>query len=132
LYTLALVSCVKRKSNHICAAEDLYQSVWFNKAKRYVTIYSDDWYILSAKYHLIHHLELVEPYDLTLYHMNKEELQEWRTIILRQLSALSFDNLLVLAGKRYAAYIKTNFTNVLTPLAGLGIGQQLSWLDKNV
>lgn len=61
LLDIALVSCIGQKRSQSCPAQDMYISPWFRKAKLYVEQRGYDWYILSAKYGLVHRDEVIAP-----------------------------------------------------------------------
>jgi hypothetical protein len=64
--TVYLVSCVKKKRDKACAAQDFYASNWFRKARRYVEKSGCVWFILSAKYGLVSPGDVISPYEQTL------------------------------------------------------------------
>lgn len=132
MYTIALLACTKLKRNVAAEAGNMYTSVWFSKAKQYALRHCDDWYILSAEYYLVHHSTVIQPYNKTLNSMTSRERSAWADVVSQQLAQLHFDNLLVLAGKRYATAVPFGRYDVVFPLAGLGIGQQLAWFDRNM
>ena len=52
---IAFIACTKSKVTYECPAEVMYsKSNLFTKAKEYALINDYDFYILSAKYHLLH------------------------------------------------------------------------------
>lgn len=63
--TICLVSCVGTKRATPTPAKDLYQSDWFTKARTYAKSIGS-WFILSAKYGVVHPDEVIEPYEMTL------------------------------------------------------------------
>lgn len=75
--TVFLVSCVATKGSSECAARDLYRSVWFKKARNHVESTGCKWFILSAKYGLVHPDQFIEPYDQTLNTMSVEARRDW-------------------------------------------------------
>ena len=62
---VALVSCVSEKRTVPSPARDLYISDWFTKAAHYAGQVADEWYILSARYELVHPVQVLEPYNAT-------------------------------------------------------------------
>lgn len=131
--TLHLVSCVGLKSPSAAPAQDLYRSPWFRKARAYVERQGGPWYILSAEYGLLDPLVVTPPYEKTLNTMPRSDRRAWAQKVLGQLDALpTFDMAVFLAGARYredllpALQLKGIACRV--PMAGLGIGEQLSWL----
>ncbi len=63
---IGLVACAKRKLDHKSRAEDLYASTLFSKAKEYAEKNYEEWFILSAKYHLVDPNQEIDPYDESL------------------------------------------------------------------
>jgi cytoplasmic iron level regulating protein YaaA (DUF328/UPF0246 family) len=134
---IALVSCVSKKTEEPNKASDLYISTWFKKCKKFVEKEYQDWYILSAKYGLIHHSDFIEPYDITLSQMSPTQRTLWGIEICNKLNDLypqkdiHFD---IYAGNLYRKYIINNLDkfgiNYCIPLIGLGIGQQLKELGR--
>lgn len=131
-----LLSCVSKKLDTKAAAEDLYVSDWFKKAKVYAKMNADRWYILSAKYGLVDHRSIIEPYEHTLNNMKKQERLQWADQVLDAILANTAkgDTIVILAGVRYRQYIMEPLLQhgyiVEVPLESMGIGKQLSWLSK--
>lgn len=134
---LFLVSCVSTKRAVRSRARDLYISPWFEKARKYVEANGDRWFILSAEHGLLHPDEEVEPYEKTLNEMNPTQRREWADRVLAKLRPLLMDveRVVVLAGERYREFLISELEALCPvidiPMAGLGIGEQLSWLDAN-
>ena len=131
---IALVSCSSRKQHVISRAKDMYSSPLFLYSRQYAEKH-DMWFILSAKYGLLYPDQVIETYDEYLGNKTKKEIDIWSHKVLDQLKHVVNGNEFVfLAGKKYrtslSELIVSNGGTVLTPLAGLGIGQQLSWLKK--
>jgi hypothetical protein len=82
---VALVSCVKSKRDTAAAARDLYTSQLFIGRKRYAEQHADAWYILSAKYGVLHPEQVTHPYELTLKTMPKEDRLAWAERVQQQL-----------------------------------------------
>lgn len=152
---LILISCSSQKSAAAGKAKDLYQSDLFRKSFEYakqqlaplwIQNLSPDHnqiFILSAKYGLLNPHSFIHPYDLTLNDMSPEKQQLWSNIVLRQLqdeypgheypSQIFF-----LCGQKYRKHllplVADHFyrSDIKTPLAGLGIGQQKQWLKNRI
>lgn len=133
---LHLVACVKVKRPVPAAARDLYCSDWFAKARRYVEQRTDRWYILSAKYGLVHPEEVIAPYELTLNKMRASDRRAWGSRVLQQLHALEYPTdapVVILAGKNYRQPLAPWIgQRGVVPMAGLGFGHQKSFLDRPV
>lgn len=136
--TITLVACVSKKLDHPAPAANLYISPWFVKARRYAELTSDLWFILSAKYGLLNPDQIIEPYEQTLNQMTRDQRQDWANSVFWPLMTAvggAEGKIIFLAGQKYRSYLARwldgRFT-IETPLAGLGIGQQLAWLDKAI
>ena len=139
---VAIIGCTKDKKSYKCEAIELYQkSTLFQKELKYSKkiIKADDIYILSAKHHLIHSSDIIEPYDITLNGKPKSERVEWANVSWKQMSDKfdpNNDKLFLLCGKNYYEFIepeliKNNYLYEI-PLKGKGgLGMQLQWLDQH-
>lgn len=111
----------------------MYQSTWFKKAKGFVG--ERDYYIISAKYGLLHPVDLIQPYDISLYDLGKAQKIRWGSSVASSIQDKipRHQTLVFLAGKAYIKYIAgwLGDYKVETPLKGLGIGQQLKWFGDN-
>lgn len=133
--TTVLVSCVGEKLDHAAPARDLYQSAWFRKARQYAETHGARWYILSAKHGLLAPDEAIEPYNATLNDMSAAERAKWGEGVLAQIELqIQPGHLVVLAGENYRRPLVEELVRagyyVDVPMQGLGIGQQLAWLDS--
>jgi cytoplasmic iron level regulating protein YaaA (DUF328/UPF0246 family) len=135
--TVYLVSCVAEKRASECPAESLYCSELFRKARAYVLRKmdpEDKWYILSAKYGLLHPRRVVGPYNETLNTLCKPERLEWaRQVTIELRTSLNPDDLVVfLAGQKYREFLEIAVLalgcRVSVPMRGMRIGEQLHWL----
>ena len=133
---LALVSCVSKKQSRPSVAEHLYTSPWFLKAREYALSIASEWYILSAKYGLVHPTDQLSPYNSTLLRMKKSERQLWADAVLLKLGPLVSpgQTVVILAGAQYREFLigplEAQGAKIETPLANQGIGQQLAWLNR--
>jgi hypothetical protein len=131
-----LVSCVSQKRSRPSKARDLYQSEWFQRARRFVESTGSRWFILSAEHGMIDPDRVIEPYERTLNNMRVGERREWAQRVRKQMDRdlPDAERIVVLAGQRYREflmdYLRTRATRVDVPLEGLRIGEQLSWLGK--
>lgn len=133
---IILISCVSKKLDKKAKAKDLYVSSLFKKNLKYAeTLKPDLIFILSAKYGLLSLDKEISPYDLTLNSMTQDEIKIWANevlIQLKKLTDLNVDKFIFLAGNNYRKYLVPHIKNYSVPMEGLGIGEQLSWLTKNV
>jgi len=135
--SITIVSCVKSKKNQPSSAKDLYKSLWFRKARAFVEQQKWDWYIVSAKYGLLHTDKIIEPYELTLNNMKAIERKQWSKKVFKEILQVFPEKGTVrfFAGKKYREYLvpllqEVGYT-VEIPLMGLGIGQQLAWFSNS-
>ena len=135
---VALVACVGEKLDHAAPARDLYVSQWFRKARRYAEQFADQWYILSALYGLIAPNEERAPYNATLNEMKVFDRLAWAERVWPQIRAAmpepQRDRIVFLAGKHYRYHLAERLLvlgyEVEVPMEGLGIGEQLAWMDR--
>jgi hypothetical protein len=86
---IALVSCARKKQSNPIAAKDFYNSDWFLKARSYVEQQGWDWYILSAKYGLLHRDRIIEPYELCLNKLPAKSRRLWAEQVFEQILQVS-------------------------------------------
>jgi cytoplasmic iron level regulating protein YaaA (DUF328/UPF0246 family) len=133
---IVLVSCVSKKSTIACPARSLYTSDWFIKAARYADQTSQEWYILSAKYGLVHPDQVLEPYNTTLKTMDKRARQAWAEWVFASLQPRLSpgDTVIFLAGQAYREFLADRISRlgckIEIPMEGLRIGEQLHWLSQ--
>ena len=133
-----LVSCVSQKRATPSPAKDLYTSPLFRKARAYVERTGGPWFVLSAKYGLVHPDEVIEPYDLTLNTMGVADRRRWASKVLNQLEPHleGIEAVIFLAGHRYREFLEPSLQGrglaVSVPMEGLKIGEQLSWLRREL
>lgn len=135
---LCLVSCVKPKLPQRAPARDLYVSPFFRKARAYIEGQRWPWFILSAEHGLLHPDVVVAPYDRTLTNMRVRQRRAWASGVMQALEGQLADvkTVVVLAGARYREFLEpalqTRGIDVRVPMAGLRIGEQLSWLNARL
>lgn len=127
--TVTLVACAATKLDRPAPARELYRSDLFAKSSAYAQRLGE-WYILSAAHGLVHPDTVLEPYDITLNDMTRDERMTWSCKVARQLRQrnIQADRCVVLAGRSYRDLImgalRLRFAEVVVPLEGLGIGHQ--------
>lgn len=84
---IVLVSCVSEKRAAPSPTCDLYTSDWFTKVARYAGQIADEWFILSAKYGLVHP-------DKTIPHTPSRD-SPWMIVVVRKKFACFFDHFCV-------------------------------------
>jgi hypothetical protein len=133
-----LVSCVGKKGLERAPAKDLYRSDWFKKARAYVEAQGTPWLILSAEHGALDPDQRIAPYDTTLNRMRAAERNRWGGRVLRELVERFSGptRFVVLAGARYrepiVPVLRELGHEVVIPMEGLGIGEQLSWLKRKI
>ena len=135
---VVLVGCVKTKASEARPARDLYRSPLFERRRRYAESSGRPWYILSAEHGLLDPDSLIEPYDVYLPDQAADYRQAWGEWVVAKLTKVlgPIDGLVieVQAGAAYVDAIdeplRRHGAVLLTPLAGLGMGEQLSWYDR--
>ncbi|MFP4051702.1 MAG: DUF6884 domain-containing protein [Thermoplasmata archaeon] len=136
--TIGLISCTKSKKDHPSKPKELYMpSHLFKKARKYCEKYHDDYYILSAKHHLLDPNGLkIEPYDETLNDATVSERREWSKKVFEQLKEknLLSKKLIIHAGKKYYEFLLPLLEDADVeyeiPTEGLAIGQSMSWYNQ--
>lgn len=135
---IAFVSCVKTKSATPELAEHLYISPWFRMAREYAKRSADQWFILSAEHGLLEPGRLVSPYNWTLNGLGSKLRQSWAMRVVSQMDewGLKGGSALVMAGTNYRQFLMEplmeRFVRVDVPMAGLMMGQQLSWMKRQL
>lgn len=95
---IALLACSKSKKGkdqpeELFRAEDIYTGNSFRKSLDKVRKEGfDDYFIISAKHHLLKKDQMISYYDKTLHKMSAKERKEWADIVIQQLEGL-FNNL---------------------------------------
>ena len=90
--------------------------------------------ILSALHGAVGLERIVEPYDLSMAPLSRDEREAWgrrvRAWLQRSVRAdPEKDDLVVLAGRTYAEPLRAHFSHVEEPKTGLGLGRRLRWLS---
>ena len=136
--TIYLVSCVSTKRQSRSPARDMYISDWFIKARNYVQSKQRPWFILSAKYGLLHPDRVITPYEMTLKNMKVSERKVWAEKVIRQMDKMLPDaeRIVLLAGQDYRQFLldhlNTRASCIDIPMAGMRIGEQKQWLAARV
>lgn len=139
---IGLVSCTKSKRDHAAKPADLYmESAFFSKAREYVERNHDDWYILSAKHHLLEpEGPPIEPYDDTLSGAPVGAKRDWAKTVHGQLQ----DEALLIGGNELVFHAGRDYYDELLPLLqdepvetstptdGLRYGETLSWYNNHL
>lgn len=139
---IGFVSCTKQKLGKPAVPRELYQpSAYFRKASAYAELEHDDWYILSAKHHVLDpDGSPIAPYDDTLSGATVSRKREWSQIVFKELEqrgVLNPDNTLVFhTGQDYYQELipllqhRVAATELAT--AGLRYGETLAWYNEQL
>jgi len=127
--TVILISCSKAKASRRCQAKDMYLGTLFKKSVIYSRLKKTSFFILSAKYGLLHPNTSIDPYDLSLNHMNRIDRSKWADKVKIQMEdfGITQSKKILLAGEKYVEFIEGD-----RPLKGLSQGYQLQWLNKQI
>lgn len=133
---IALIACVKQKKEGRHAAADLYTSAWFVKVREYIEQSNfDEWYILSAKHHLISPTERIESYTEHLNQYKKGQIEEWAQITAQQIKdhGLEQEHLVIFGSEKYrSVLLYLPDAKVEEPFKGMGISQQMTWMHQEI
>lgn len=132
---LVLVGCVKTKLSGRHPAKALFSSSLFKGRRARAEATGAPWYILSAKYGLVHPDTPVEDYDVYLPETPTHYRREWARRVLADLDSVVGDVrgkvVEIHAGEEYRSGIVGELRRrgavVHVPLQGLRRGEQLAW-----
>lgn len=135
---MILIGCGKSKRREASTAGELYTGGLFAARREYAERCTEHWYILSAKFGVIHPSVVVSPYDCTIRQKPQIDQVAWCAGVISQICDLLPDNcrprdckIEVHAGEDYADPLVTVLCNfgfrAEWPVRGLGIGEQLAW-----
>lgn len=139
---IGLVSCTKSKRDQATEPAGLYmESAFFRKARKYVETNHDEWYLLSAKHHLVDpYGPPIEPYNETLSDAPIGRKREWADTVydqLREEGLLVAGNRLVFhAGRDYyeelLPYLDDTPVETEAPTDSLEYGKTLAWYNDRL
>jgi hypothetical protein len=135
---IGLVGCGSAKLGRPAPARDLYTSQLFRKASAYAAATCDRWYVLSAKHGLVRPDQILEPYDVKLGANlpSSPPIHAWAAMVREQLAVELADVagavLVALAGEQYRTVLRPCAWPFEIPMQGLGIGQQLGFLTREL
>ena len=144
---LILIQCSKSKLDHRAQAYELYDSDLFKKSLYYAWDHNckeaietkeyAETLILSALHGVVDPFDRLDPYDVALCDMTKQDRVTWSLRVYHQLKTrFGFalpEKITFLAGVLYREHLEhlvREYDGVKTevPMKGLGIGQQKHWL----
>ena len=152
-----LVSCSGPKQATKTWAYDIYNSQLYLLSRRWVHLQmdqnKDQWYILSGHWGLLHPCTIIEPYEFNLTKQPAAKRKTWGIHVAAQLAqthrSSRITEVIILAGKMYVDAYKYGLEQLVSheilnaghpflqqkitePLAGLQVGQRLSWRRKEL
>jgi hypothetical protein len=136
MQNIALVACTSRKAEYPTEAKDLYRSPLFEGSRGYAEMRCAGWFVLSAKHGLVHPATRLEPYNETLHGSGEEVRKLWADRVVKQYRSLFPEptRIIFLAGENYRKHLIPQLGEMghisSAPLASLGIGSQVAWLQK--
>lgn len=136
--TIALVSGVPPQFENAMPARWLYHSEWFLVAAALAETASTGWFILSARYGLLHPDQKIAPYDLLLCDLTPDQRRAWAEGVLDSLAHIlkPSDRLLLLAEPDYHTTLYTILENsswrLTAPLRGMSAASQLVWMQNAI
>lgn len=137
---VCLISCTKTKLDKAAQPKDLYmKSDLFKKKREYCELYHDDWYILSAKYHLLDpEGKPIPPYNKMLRGASAKEKRVWSKKVFAELEkeGLLSEKLIIHAGINYYKYLlpllEERGVAYEIPTKGLGFGEKKAWYKSQI
>lgn len=144
---IALVACSRSKLAVPAPAQDLYTGLLFRSARAWAEEYADQWLILSTQHGLVHPNIWLAPYDLALANMPADAQRRWAWRVFHQIrwrresgripDPNHHETIFVfIGGVDYRNYLLTDLRaagyGALAPLAGMGYGQQVAWLQARI
>lgn len=138
---IGLVSCTKSKCDQPSTPGELYtESAFFRKARAYCENEHDQWYILSAKHHLLSpDGPSIEPYNETLSDAPIANRRAWAETLIEDMHSEGlFDDdptLVMHAGQDYYDELVPRLpdnVSVRIPTEGLTQGKTLAWYNDHL
>jgi hypothetical protein len=143
---IVLISCVSRKVGHKAKAKDLYKGPLFTSSLAFgQSLKPDKTFILSALHNLLGLIKEIEPYNVTLSKIKKNNIKkelrilspdekiEWGKKGINQLkneANILSDEFIVLARKEYIEPIGSYISNLRMPLQGKSIGERIKFVQN--
>lgn len=135
---LILVGCVQTKRPVASPASELFDSPLFAGRRSHALRTGGPWYILSAKYGLLAPDDVIGPYDVYLADQSSGYRRAWGEFVVAQLDCLEPSlhgrTVEVHAGAAYVDPLRQPLAArgaaITTPMAHLGLGQQLAWYAR--
>lgn len=133
---IAILGCSSSKLSRPAPAAELYQGPLFKKSLAYARATCDDVRILSAKHQVVRPETVLEPYNESLVGIGRRRRRAWALACASQLALQlrSPATLVFLCGIEYRSVVPDlrRIYWIEEPLAAMGIGMQLHWLDAEL
>ena len=125
---LIFLGCGKAKYYRKTKAKYLYTGTYFKQCFSVAKILTseDHIYILSAKHGMISLQDEIEPYDLKLTDLSKNEKKQWNEKVTEQMKSLSDRKKIFICSVQYH-----KFFDGIKLLPTIGMGYQMQWM-KNI
>jgi len=121
---IVFIGCGKKKSYRKNFADRMYLGNYFRTcfslAKKLTT--KNNIYILSAKYGLLKLTDVIEPYELKLTSLSKEDRIRWSKKVKKQMKHLKGKRIFI-CSEKYSENLKG-----VKLLPKVGMGYQLKWM----
>lgn len=135
-----LVGCVSQKNTDPAPAKDLYRSELFRRRRLWAEASQRPWWIVSAEYGLVAPDEVIAPYDTRIAALSAaDRVRLARSVADRlesEIGPLHGKVLELHGGDEYflavAAELRRRGAEVVRPLEGLRIGEQLGWYGDHL
>jgi hypothetical protein len=131
---VVLVGCSGSKVAEPGPAAELFTGAAFRKARDLAVRSGKPWYVLSAKFGLLHPAEVIAPYDVYLPKQSGRYRRAWGDWVVAQLGERHPLRGLTVEAHAGSAYcepltrpLSEAAATLTQPLAGLGLGRRLAW-----
>lgn len=135
---IIIIGCVRTKLPAPAPAAELFRSPLFAGRCRYAAGSGRPWYILSAKYGLLHPADVIGPYDVYLAEQSSGYRKAWGEFVIARLEQCHHDlRGLIVEVHAGAAYVEplraplaASGAALTAPAAHLRQGEQLAWYNS--
>ncbi len=131
---IVLVGCSGSKAARPARAADLFTGAAFGKARDLAIGRGKPWYVISAKFGLLHPDELIAPYDVYLPKQSARYRSAWGSWVVAQLGERHQLRGAVVETHAGSAYCEPLIgplaeagATLTQPLDGLRLGERLAW-----
>ena len=134
---IVFIGCGASKMKNACKAKNMYVGNYFQLCLAYAQTFTtqDNIYILSAKYGVLPLEKVIEPYNRTLKKMNKQEKQDWKDMVIKQLGDMGISKdaeVAFVCGTNYYNLLEDYFTNYKLLLPKQRIGMQQHYMIEEI